>query len=155
LLFVLLQRPSLCRLIEKKGGKPPTLAHKNSFADYFSESYTLKINDEVGRPAFPPQGIHQIPLSFSFGIGSQQAVRPRNSHASARFAFVRTPATTRNHLSGGNFMQTATEKLLPAQKEVHRTAHDQDLVEVPKRARLDRDAEAKNFLQIIPVLDNQ
>jgi hypothetical protein len=32
--------------------------------------------------------------------------------------------------------------LRPAQSEVHRTAHDQDLIEVPKRAKLDRDAEA-------------
>ncbi|MGO9340254.1 MAG: hypothetical protein ACLPY1_22390 [Terracidiphilus sp.] len=52
-------------------------------------------------------------------------------------------------------MQTATEKLLPAQKEVHRTAHDQDLVEVPKRARLDREAEGRNVPQVIPVLDKQ
>jgi hypothetical protein len=52
-------------------------------------------------------------------------------------------------------MQAATEKLLPAQKEVHRTAHDQDLVEVPKRARLDREAEGRKFPQVIPVLENQ
>jgi len=39
-------------------------------------------------------------------------------------------------------MQTMPIKLRPAQAEVHRTAHDQDLVEVPKRARLDREAEA-------------
>ncbi|MGD0627985.1 MAG: hypothetical protein ABR987_01455 [Terracidiphilus sp.] len=52
-------------------------------------------------------------------------------------------------------MQTTTEKLLPAQKEVHRTAHDQDLVEVPKRARLDREAEGRNLRQVIAVLDNQ
>jgi|HubBroStandDraft_1064217.scaffolds.fasta_scaffold974865_2 hypothetical protein len=32
-------------------------------------------------------------------------------------------------------------QLKPAQAEVHKTAHDQDLVEVPKRARLDREAE--------------
>jgi len=44
-------------------------------------------------------------------------------------------------------MQTMPIKLRPAQTEVHRTAHDQDLVEVPKRARLDREAEA-NALQI-------
>ncbi len=52
-------------------------------------------------------------------------------------------------------MQATTEKLQPAQKEVHRTAHDQDLVEVPKRARLDREAEGENLRQVIPVLDNQ
>ena len=39
-------------------------------------------------------------------------------------------------------MQTTPKILRPAQEEVHRTAHDQDLVEVPKRAVLDRVAEA-------------
>jgi len=52
-------------------------------------------------------------------------------------------------------MQTATEKLLPAQNEVHRTAHDQDLVEVPKRARLDREAEGKKFPPVVRLIDNQ
>jgi hypothetical protein len=52
-------------------------------------------------------------------------------------------------------MHIASEKLLPAQKEVHRTAQDQDLVEIPKRARLDREAEGRKFPQVIPVLDNQ
>lgn len=52
-------------------------------------------------------------------------------------------------------MQTIAEKLLPAQIEVHRTAHDQDLIEVPRRARLDREAEGKKFPQVIPALDNQ
>ena len=32
-------------------------------------------------------------------------------------------------------------QLRSAQQEVRRTAHDQDLVEVPKRARLDRERE--------------
>jgi hypothetical protein len=36
-------------------------------------------------------------------------------------------------------MQTIVKKLQPAQDEVHRAAHDQDLVEVPKRATLDRE----------------
>jgi hypothetical protein len=36
-------------------------------------------------------------------------------------------------------MQTTTKALRPAQNEVHHAAHDQDLVEVPKRAQLDRD----------------
>ncbi|MFY9855282.1 MAG: hypothetical protein WAK26_15530 [Terracidiphilus sp.] len=40
-------------------------------------------------------------------------------------------------------MQTTPNKLRPAQAEVHRTAHDQDLLEVPKRARLDREAEGR------------
>jgi hypothetical protein len=40
-------------------------------------------------------------------------------------------------------MQNALTKLRPAQAEIHRTAHDQDLIEVPKRARLDRETEAK------------
>jgi hypothetical protein len=38
-------------------------------------------------------------------------------------------------------MQTTSLKLRPAQHEVHRTAHDQDMIEVPKRAMLDRQAE--------------
>jgi hypothetical protein len=42
-------------------------------------------------------------------------------------------------------MQTTPRILRPAQKEVHRTAHDQDLVEVPKRAALDRVAEGKSY----------
>jgi hypothetical protein len=36
-------------------------------------------------------------------------------------------------------MQTTEKVLRPAQNEVQRAAHDQDLVEVPKRAQLDRD----------------
>ncbi len=40
-------------------------------------------------------------------------------------------------------MQTITQRLKLAQNEVHRTQHDQDLIEVPKRARLDREAELK------------
>ena len=52
-------------------------------------------------------------------------------------------------------MQTTPRKLIPAQAELHRTAHDQDLVEVPRRARLDREAEAKTHLQVIPVTDSQ
>ncbi|MGD0891710.1 MAG: hypothetical protein ABR923_09270 [Terracidiphilus sp.] len=39
-------------------------------------------------------------------------------------------------------MQPFERRLKPAQDEVHRTAHDQDLIEVPKRARLDREAES-------------
>ena len=39
-------------------------------------------------------------------------------------------------------MQTTPVPLRPAQAEVHRTAHDQDLIEVPKQAKLDREAEA-------------
>ncbi len=42
-------------------------------------------------------------------------------------------------------MQTTPRILRPAQKEVHRTAHDQDLVEVPKRAVLDRAAEGRQY----------
>ena len=42
-------------------------------------------------------------------------------------------------------MQTTPRILRPAQSEVHRTARDQDLVEVPKRARLDREAEGRRF----------
>ena len=42
-------------------------------------------------------------------------------------------------------MQTTPALLRPAQHEVHRTAHDQDLIEVPKRARLDREAEGQKY----------
>jgi hypothetical protein len=42
-------------------------------------------------------------------------------------------------------MHSIVTKLKPAQEEVHRTAHDQDLVEVPKQATLDRVAEGKRF----------
>ena len=38
-------------------------------------------------------------------------------------------------------MQTIPTQLKPAQAEVRRTAHDLDLTEVPRRARLDREAE--------------
>jgi len=40
-------------------------------------------------------------------------------------------------------MRTIVDKLRPAQQEVQKTAHDQDLIEIPKRARLDREAEHK------------
>jgi hypothetical protein len=40
-------------------------------------------------------------------------------------------------------MQTTPNTLRPAQAEVHRAAHDQDLLEVPRRARLDREAEGR------------
>jgi len=52
-------------------------------------------------------------------------------------------------------MQTTPRKLIPAQDEVHRAAHDQDLIEVPLRARLDREAEDTKLPQVIPVSDNQ
>jgi hypothetical protein len=41
-------------------------------------------------------------------------------------------------------MQTTPAPLRPAQAEVHRTAHDQDLIEVPKRARLARETEGRD-----------
>jgi hypothetical protein len=44
-------------------------------------------------------------------------------------------------------MQTITRQLRPAQAEVHRAAHDQDLLEVPKRAQLDREVEANRAYQ--------
>jgi hypothetical protein len=40
-------------------------------------------------------------------------------------------------------MHTTPHNLRLAQAEVQRTAHDQDLIEVPRRARLEREAEAK------------
>jgi hypothetical protein len=42
-------------------------------------------------------------------------------------------------------MQTIPNAWRPAQAEVHRTAHEQDLTEVPERARLDREAEKKKY----------
>jgi hypothetical protein len=48
-------------------------------------------------------------------------------------------------------MQSIVTKLKPAQDEVHKTAHDQDLIEVPKRAQLDREAEHSK--QFPPVQD--
>jgi hypothetical protein len=48
-------------------------------------------------------------------------------------------------------MQNTPNSLRPAQNEIHRTAHDQDLIEVPKRARLDREAEAKQNAEVVPV----
>ncbi|MGD0800986.1 MAG: hypothetical protein ABR906_06705 [Terracidiphilus sp.] len=48
-------------------------------------------------------------------------------------------------------MQTISKQLRPAQSEVHRTAHDQDLIAVPKRAQLDREAEANNAYQTYTV----
>jgi len=42
-------------------------------------------------------------------------------------------------------MSTTPRILKPSQTEVHRTAHDQDLVEVPKRARLDRENEGRRL----------
>jgi hypothetical protein len=45
-------------------------------------------------------------------------------------------------------MQTTPRQLKPAQEEVQLASHNQDLIEVPKRARLDREAENQGFLQI-------
>lgn len=42
-------------------------------------------------------------------------------------------------------MQTTPRKLKPSQDEVNTAAHNQDLIEVPKRARLDREAEAQKL----------
>jgi hypothetical protein len=63
--------------------------------------------------------------------------------ASTRAAFGQPRART--DTNGGRLMQNTPNPLRPAQAEVHRTAHDQDLIEVPKRARLDREAEGKTF----------
>jgi hypothetical protein len=43
-------------------------------------------------------------------------------------------------------MQTTPENLRPAQDEVNRAAHNQDLIEVPKQAQLDRTLEAATYL---------
>lgn len=54
-------------------------------------------------------------------------------------------------------MQSIVRKLKPAQDEVHKTAHDQDMLEVPRRARLDREAERteSNLPEIEPVAQNK
>jgi hypothetical protein len=44
-------------------------------------------------------------------------------------------------------MQTTPTRLRPAQNEAQRTSHDQDLIEIPKRARLDREAENNKNLK--------
>ncbi|MGP8269441.1 MAG: hypothetical protein ACLQLH_05190 [Terracidiphilus sp.] len=44
-------------------------------------------------------------------------------------------------------MQTTPKTLRQAQSEIHRTAHDQDLIEVPKRAKRDREDEAEKAQQ--------
>jgi hypothetical protein len=68
---------------------------------------------------------------------------------------MRNSATARTRMFGGISMQSITQKLLPAQAEVHRTAHDQDLVEIPKRARLDRVAEGRKLDQVNPDNENK
>jgi hypothetical protein len=52
-------------------------------------------------------------------------------------------------------MQNHLNSFRPAQNEIHRTAHDQDLIEVPKQAILDREAEAKQNAQVSEVKDKQ
>jgi hypothetical protein len=42
-------------------------------------------------------------------------------------------------------MQSIPKIFKPAQTEVNSAAHDQDLIEIPKRARLDREAEAQKL----------
>jgi len=45
-------------------------------------------------------------------------------------------------------MQIAnSDKLKRAEAEVNRAAHDQDLTEVPERARLDREAENRQMVR--------
>jgi hypothetical protein len=45
-------------------------------------------------------------------------------------------------------MQAVPTQLNPAQDEVHRTTHNQDLIEVSKRALFDREAENDNDLRM-------
>jgi hypothetical protein len=52
-------------------------------------------------------------------------------------------------------MQNIPSRLRSAQNEVRRTAHDQDLIEVPKRAKLDRDEEAKKSAHGLEAKDKQ
>ncbi|MGA3082694.1 MAG: hypothetical protein ABSD44_15190 [Terracidiphilus sp.] len=47
-------------------------------------------------------------------------------------------------------MHTTPRTLRPAQDEVRHTAHDQDLIEVPKRAMLDREAEGRKQQPPLP-----
>ena len=42
-------------------------------------------------------------------------------------------------------MQSTAKELRPTQNEVHQAAHDQDLVEVPRRAQLDRENEGRRL----------
>jgi hypothetical protein len=42
-------------------------------------------------------------------------------------------------------MQTTPKVLRSAQNEVHRAAHDQDLIEVPKRAALNRENDGRRL----------
>ena len=48
-------------------------------------------------------------------------------------------------------MQTTSEKLRKAEAEVHYTAHEQDLIEVPRRAMLDRQAQGWIDEQPLPI----
>jgi hypothetical protein len=50
-------------------------------------------------------------------------------------------------------MQNVPNPLIPAQEELHRTAHAQDLIEVPKRAKLDREAEGQQSSTALPVIE--
>ena len=63
---------------------------------------------------------------------------------------IRILLIARTRKNGGTRMQTTPKPLRPAQAEVHRTAHDQDLIEVPRRATLDREAESKKGQQPSP-----
>jgi hypothetical protein len=52
-------------------------------------------------------------------------------------------------------MQPSIRRLRDAENEIDRTAHEQDLIEVPKRARLDREAETRRLSREFPVGDYQ
>jgi hypothetical protein len=52
-------------------------------------------------------------------------------------------------------MQNIPNPLRPAQTELQQTAHDQDLIEIPKRARLDREAEGRRFSVPTPASPGQ
>jgi hypothetical protein len=84
-------------------------------------------------------------LRRGFNTPAERKSTPRDRHQ----------AIDRTCISGGIDMQIALQKLRLAQAEVHRTAHDQDLIEVPRRARLDREAEAEKLAPAIPVLENR
>src|ERR1700689_2516207 len=103
---------------------------------------------ELGLESFSTQSCSRLTLPAApSGIGAPW------KHKSIRA--IRHSAIARACMFGGNPMQSVTQKLRPAQAEVHRTARDQDLIEIPKRARLDREAEGRKLEQAIPVSDNR
>jgi hypothetical protein len=82
-----------------------------------------------------------MPLVLFLGrcFATRRRIAAPKKHKSTRAIRLKRIALT--IIFGGFPMQHEANKLQPAQAEVHSTAHDQDLIEVPRRARLDREAE--------------